>query len=543
MRGTIVLVALVAGGCDPHARFGDRAVLWWDHDDKPGPVPAKREAMLQGPGVDDELFRSLDRVLSIDYGKEALNANALDEVPNSTWFEDPRRDRDDPGRTPHPRALGADALELGGPAASLGPDRSAPLLITRAKTAGATLGLEVRDARGQKFLLKLDPVDWPQIATSTEVVATHLVWAAGWRVPMMTLIELNEGDLQLAPDAKTRDRWGHEIPFTSDKLKKLLRRTPINGDGTFLALASRWLDGVPLGPFNFYGRRHDDVNDRIAHEDRRELRGFGVFSMWINNIDTQELNGLDMYLGERGRGHVVHYQQDVGGSFGSRAVGPTSYWMGTENYFSGGRILRSMVTLGLPPRPWEGARVAHDRERMLAQWPELGFFDADHFEPQTWRPLIYNPAFARQTDRDRYWGAKRVVMFSGDEIRGAIRAGRYRPETAQRLFDILWQRREKIARAYFSNVAPLDYFRLDGERLCFDDLWIEAGLGGERATEYQAAGAQAGEGRCVTLGRAVGYRVVELRARRPGERHFGPPVRVHLVEEAAGARHIVGIER
>lgn len=96
-----------------------------------------------------------------------------------------------------------------------------------------------------------------------------------------------------------------------------------------------------VGPYSYVGRRRDDPNDRVSHEDRRDLRGYAVVSAWINNVDTIEANILDAYVGEPGRGHVVHYQQDVGGSFGNYAVGPLASWMSYESYFDFERVLAS----------------------------------------------------------------------------------------------------------------------------------------------------------------------------------------------------------
>ena len=224
----------------------------------------------------------------------------------------------------------------------------------------------------------------------------------------------------------------------------------------------------------------------------------------------------------------------MGGSFGSRAVGPTDYWMGREHYFPAPNILLSLVTFGILPRPWEGADRQDARARDLGRWPELGFFDVDHFDPRGWHTMVYNPAFALATARDRYWGAKRVLAVSERELRAAIEAGGYRPETAERLFAVLWGRRQKIVRAYLADQVPLDYFRMEAGRLCFDDLWHDAGLGGD---EVRASGGRL-DGRCVNLPQSRGYRIVELEVKRAGERHFSQPVKVHLIDN-----HIVGIER
>jgi hypothetical protein len=157
--------------------------------------------------------------------------------------------------------------------------------------------------------------------------------------------------------------------------------------------------------------------------------------------------------------------------------------------------------------------------------------------------VLDNPAFVRQTARDRYWGMKRLLAFTDDELRAAVAAGRYRPAAAERLYSVLVARRERMARAFLGDVAALDRFRLDGDRLCFDDVWIDAGLGGERATEYQMSGdgVRRGSNRCAVLEPGEGYRVIALGVRRPGERRFST-VRVHVMDEGA-RRRILGVER
>lgn len=536
----LVLLSLLAG-CAANARFADRKILWRDPDDAPVPLPpVRRDAQINWEGERDALFRPADRFFSLDYGGEAANVNALDEVPDSSWFTDRRRLADAPDDQPRFRVLEPDEIARGAVRDEDVPQP--PYTIVEGKTVGSARGFVVVDARGARFMFKLDPPGVPQLVTSTQAVASRLAWAAGWNVPADSLVDVSPEELTLAPDAKTKDSYDHPLPFTPDRLRLLLHGQW--HDGRMRVLASRWIDGRLLGWFDYYGLDRRDHNDRVRHEDRRDLRGFGVWAAWVDDVDTLENNTLDSYVGEPGAGHVVHYQQDVGKSFGVFATKPVSYWMGQESYFAPGRIFASLFTLGLLRRPWYGFGD-EERARAVERWPQLGFFDGERFSPRAWQPVVPNAAFARQTRRDRYWGAKRVTQFSRDEIRAAVSAGQYPPDVAEHLIDVLWARRQKIARAWFADVAPLDGFRFDGERLCFDDLWLQAGLGGEAATRYEAREDGAPlvlDGRCARLVAARGYHVVALRAQRPGERHFGPTVRVHLVARPSG-RHIVGIER
>src|SRR6185369_12968858 len=103
-----------------------------------------------------------------------------------------------------------------------------------------------------------------------------------------------------------------------------------------------------------------------------------------------------------GQGHVVHFQQGVGASFGRFFAKPIPYWMGRETYFSTDRVIASALTLGVWARPWQDARLERARDEHALEWRQLGFFEAKNFDPRRWSPILDNPAFVRQTRRDRY---------------------------------------------------------------------------------------------------------------------------------------------
>jgi hypothetical protein len=531
LAATLLAAALAA--CTPKVHFADREILWHWPDDRPVPQPKPRTLSIYSESTRDAVFQPADRVLALDYYVEARNTNALDDVPDSAWFRDPRR----VDGLARPRPLTIAEVEHG----ALKPEDVPvlPFTITEGKNRGLTPGFVAVDARGVKYLVKLDPKGHLGLTTQTELVASRLAWASGYLVPALSLVDALPSEILLSPQATTKDDYGHKVPYDDNALRTLFDRAPRTSDGRLRLLASRWLPGVTIGEFPYFGRIKDDLNDIVRHEDRRDLRGFGIWAAWVNDIDTMQNNTLDMYEGAPGRGHVVHYQQDLGGSFGNFAGQVEEFWQGTETYWETHLVLASLFTLGLAPRQWDDPRLERYKEHVAAQYPELGPFEAARFEPRSWQPIIENPAFARQTRRDRYWGAKRVAAFDGREIVAAVAAGRYRPATAVYLSQVLLERRRKIAYAYFSETTPLDHFVLRGRTLCFDDLWVESGLGS--AASYHSSEGEVRE-RCVALPARDGYRVVALRVQRAGERSPSLPVRVHVIMYG-DAGHIVGIER
>ena len=117
----------------------------------------------------------------------------------------------------------------------------------------------------------------------------------------------------------------------SDDIDDLLEATSQEKDGTYRVVASRALPGKPIGRLRFVGTRPDDPNDIIPHEDRRELRGYGVFAAWLNHVDAKSINSLDTLVSENGRAHVRHNLIDFGSALGSGGVAPADYWAGEES--------------------------------------------------------------------------------------------------------------------------------------------------------------------------------------------------------------------
>ena len=133
------------------------------------------------------------------------NVNTLGEVPDSSWFTN-RMSRQAP--TLEELARGPNQLE--------GPDQSRPWTIIAVKAEGITPGFTIRDNRGDVYFIKFDPPDHPQLATSTEVIATKFFHAFGYHVPENYLSLIRREDLQISADAHLEDLEGKE---TLDLLK------------------------------------------------------------------------------------------------------------------------------------------------------------------------------------------------------------------------------------------------------------------------------------------------------------------------------------
>lgn len=407
---------------------------------------------------------------------EAVNVDPLDEVANSTWFMNRNA----------AEALQPEQVRRG-PQAGDGP--RPPLTVTDVDPEGVTPKFNVEDADGVTYIVKLDPPEHAELASGAEVVATQLLWAAGYNTPENYALVFDPGDLELADDLEAvffdEDSLPVEYEVGADEedeqeltLEVFIReffRGRSRSAGGFRALASRFLEGIPKGPFNYAGVRADDPNDVIPHEHRRELRGLYVMEAWLNQTDTKSGNSLDMFIlhpdspedEEPGRfGHLRHNLIDFGSSLGSAAVRPHTPRHGQENEVDLGAIGKRFITLGFWRLPWQS-------EADTMSLPSVGYFSSKNFDPLGWKPNMPNPAFDNMTDRDGYWGAKLVMSFTDPQLFAAVEAGRYSdPAAARAILRTLQERRDMTGRAWFSRVSPLDDPRIEGGALVFDDLWI-----------------------------------------------------------------------
>jgi len=549
MTASAVLCASLTFGCAgsvPPARvFPDRPVAWQEHDDGDiARAPADTDLVDQDVTIvlRDSLAGEVDYYLTREGQRPARDVNALDEVPCSTWFC---------ARNHHHAMSPAEAAI--GPSAT--PPRP-PFRILKGKARGAALGFEVIDAAGRKFLLKLDVAGHRGMASTAEVVGGRIFHAAGYNVPASFALDVNPAtDLTLDPGATYILYEVQRRPLTAERLREQLAMSARGPDGRIRAVVVSWLPGKIVGAFDMIGRRADDPNDRIPHEQRRSLRASRLLFAWLAVLDAGSLNTLDSYVEEHGRHFVRHYFIDFGAGLGSsttRAKGPQQ---GQEYIVEVGRSLAALGALGFYQRPYQRQRESW--WRLAEEQPEIGLFPADDFDPDEYRSGRKVPAHRRMTDRDAYWGAKLVTSFSDEQI-AAIVARADLPFVEEiYLTRALRIRRDIIGRRYLRAATAVEapYVAGDGKALCFDDLAIARGHAAAGDVRYDVAIADergrprgaysarpAGRTTCVPLPAAGGdYRVVEVRTvfpREPETSRAAKAARVHL----AGTS-VLGLER
>ena len=557
MTPRTLIVALAMTGCASGARLGDEVrfrnapTVWVVADRQPTPEPKERLVLnLYYPYV-SYFGERIPRFLDVPGRIRAQNINALDEVPDSTWFTN-RIGRYDlspaqVGMGPNPH----------------GPDMTRPWKILGTKIGGASVGFVMLDGRGDRYLLKFDQKGFPEMETAADVVTQRLLWAVGYHVPEDNIVFFDRSQLSLTDDAEIKDRFGNKSTLSPERFEQILASIDRRADGSYRGLASKFLSGRPLGGYSQHGTRDDDPNDVVPHQHRRELRGQYVVFSWLSHTDLKEGNWLDMWVQDPkdpDRRYIKHFLIDFGKSLGVMAVTDNILHEGYLYSIDLANFFLSAPTLGLWQRRWERLVV-----------PDLlgiGAFDSETFEPSAWKPRVPFEPFDRRDKFDDFWSAKILMRLSADHIGAAVAAGRYsNPDSAHYLTRILVERQDKIARWAFTRVNPLDRFRVEhtGSRLCYADLWLTYGLGAGEAdseTAYEVAvfgydGASMmdpvvlraqGRGACTpplprSSGRADGYMIVSIRTRRAVHPDLGP-THVHLANDPdTNMLRVIGLRR
>ncbi|HYH00226.1 MAG TPA: hypothetical protein VD837_13915 [Terriglobales bacterium] len=412
-------------------------VMWVDYDEADISEPAGRDSGYYYDFIDGTIIQQVKQGFDfpriarkvLGRSKEALNVNAVDAVPDSSWF------------TNRNGMLPMSLYEIRrGPNQDEGPVGES-FTVLRAKTVGITPGLWIRDEQGSTYILKFDPPDYPELATAAEVISTKLFYAIGYNVPQNTIFRFRRSQLQIGDGATYKDNAGREQALTPAVLEELLARVAQEKSGRYRVVASKLLPGKPKGGFKFAGVREDDPNDIIPHEHRRDVRGLRVFSAWLEHNDIRVGNTLDMYVEEHGRRFLRHYLIDFGSTLGSDTLFPNRPEVGHEHQFDMKQAGTTLLTLGLRQPAWT--------EPEPIRFASVGRYSAEDFDPRRWKSNFPLVAFENMTEADARWAAEIVGSFTDEQIRAAVETGEIsEPAAEDYLVKQLIGRRDRIVDAY-----------------------------------------------------------------------------------------------
>ncbi len=539
MRTLDLLLLVVLAAAPAHAqKFLPDDPLRVDRDDLPVPQPAEIELSTAYDVLENSLHhRPEGRILP------AQNVNTLGEVPESSWF----RNR-----------IGVRPMSLEeiarGPNRGDGPDMTEPWTVIRGKSGGITPGFTMRDARGDVYFVKFDPPQHFGLSTGADVIGSKFFHAFGYNVPENWIVYVDQARLRIGEGAKVRVAGGKPRPMVPADLERMLSHVARLADGRIRCVASRAVAGKVLGPNKYHATRPDDPNDVIRHEDRRELRGYRVFSAWLNHDDSRSLNSLASFVKTDGeRGHLVHYLQDFSSILGSgsdwrRAITAQNPRAGNEYVLEVGPILKTAFSLGLWERPWHHVKYQ--------TYPQTGAIEASFFDPDKWKPEYPNPAFERMQLEDAFWAARIVSRFDDAALRAIVAtADLQAPEAEAFLESVVARRRDKILDRYFRALNPLAEFAVAGEAVTFTNFGEAARLGPVEAYEFEWFALDNASGQLTSLAPAqrTAERSIGLPAARPGylmlrlrSNAAGLPAwkkRVDVYLRTSPALAVVGVER
>jgi hypothetical protein len=475
----------------------------------------------------------------------ALNVNTIDEVPDSSWFTN----------RVLARPLSVEELARGPLTRSSGP-APGPMTIVRAKPAGITPGFVLRDSEGTLWFCQFDAPGHDEAASGASLVANKIFHALGYWQAENYLAFLRPETLRVGDNAVVETPSGKVRRLNRADIDRVLARAARRSDGSYRMLASLAIPGRIIGGFRYHGTRPDDPNDVVPHEHRRELRALRVFGAWTNLVDLKAGNTLDTVLTENGRSFVRHYLQDVGSTFGTGALGPREWDEGYEAVYEAGPLWKRLFSFGFYLQPWQSIPYR--------EFPSIGRFEGDHFDPAEWSPRVPPAAYYNARADDSFWAARRVMAFSDAMIRAAVHTGQYSdPEAARHLADVLIKRRDTIGRVYLNAVNPVvDPALDDSGALTFTNAAVAAGVAAEPSAGYRAQWYRFDNdtGEVSSIGAEIGtastrstspgelptssgaFLRIDVSAHDPQRPAWAEPVRLYFRRDAAGWKW-VGLER
>ncbi len=393
----------------------------------------------------------------------AVGVNTLGEVLDGPWYTNR-----------HARRRMSRAELIRGPGDADPPSTQGPWQVLTVKKYGVRPGMLVADANKHLYLLQFDPPNYLELNTGAEMVGSRIFHALGYWVPEDYIVYFLRDQLAVAASGEDVTSLGAARDLRASDIDWFLKDVARDPKRGYRAVATRIPASQLVGPFQMFGARSDDPNDIYAHEHRRELRGLAVFCAWLNhNFFRSAANTMDLLLEENGVQFIRHYLIDFRWSMGSGEGGPKSTREGNEPAWEMSRSLKNLAGMGVYTPGWMRAHYP--------RLPAIGNFEAKTFYPGKWMPNQKLAPFLNRLPDDAFWAAKQVMAFTDEDIRVLVSTAQYTdPAASEWLTNCLIKRRDKIGRFYLATVLPLNDFRIEQDRLTFEDLEIRYGFSSSR---------------------------------------------------------------
>ena len=311
------------------------------------------------------------------------------------------------------------------------------------------------------------------LATGAQMVASQFFYALGYHVAENYIVRFDRARLVVDETGQAVSSAGHARALAADDIDRFLKAVPEGKARTYRAVATRLPEvrGALLGPYQMWGTRSDDPNDTVLHEHRRDLRGMFVFAAWLNVSNVRAVSTQDILATVDGVPRIRHY-----------VVGP--HQVARQRHVRRPEAGMGRQRAGAPAagrgrqehrQPWTGDARVDARE-------ELRSAGSRQVRQQHLRPRVVDAGRSaapvrriacrttRSGPRGRSW--RSPTRTSARSCRPANTASRQRTGSPRRSIE----RRNRIGRAYFARVLPLDHIRVDGNALAFDDLGVTNGF-------------------------------------------------------------------
>src|SRR5262249_35675851 len=125
----------------------------------------------------------------------ALDINTVGEVPDSAWYTNRQREC----------RMTIEELKRG-PGNAAPPVAGGPWRGGSAASDGVTPGLVIEDQRKNRYVLKFDPPDSPELASAADVIGSKAFYALGYNTPENYIVNFRREFLAIPEGVMWHDK-------------------------------------------------------------------------------------------------------------------------------------------------------------------------------------------------------------------------------------------------------------------------------------------------------------------------------------------------